>query len=129
VRIETATCHQHHEGVSTDLTGDVDAFIRATGVRDRLCVMMVDVTTASSRWHRLEDAMDDLRLVRGRMRCTLRRRREPATDADRADIDTSGPAPPDSSSRCRSPCATVSPSWAVESILLVDGRGPRRAVG
>jgi thiamine phosphate synthase YjbQ (UPF0047 family) len=123
------------EGVSiADLTGEVEAFVRTTGVRDGLCVMTVGRHECFlSLAPELEDAMDDLiRLVRDADAMhAAAMRREPAVDADRADIDTSGPAPPgflaESLSFAVREGSPELGSW--ESILLVDGAGPaRRAV-
>jgi thiamine phosphate synthase YjbQ (UPF0047 family) len=136
MRIETTRLViDTEEGVSiADLTGDVDAFIRTTGVRDGLCVMMVGRHDCFlSLAPELEDAMDDLmRLVREADALhAAALLREPATDADRADVDTSGPAPPgflaESLSFAVRDGEPELGSW--ESILLVDGAGPaRRAV-
>lgn len=130
-RLEIAT----DEGVSiADLTGDVSTFIRSTGVRDGLCVMMVARDECFlSLAPELEDAFDDLmRLIReasdsGRSVT----REEVGRVADRADIDMSKPAPPgflaESLSFAVRDGAPELGSW--ESILLVDGGGPaRRAV-
>jgi thiamine phosphate synthase YjbQ (UPF0047 family) len=136
MRIETTRLEiTTDEGVSiADLTEDVNAFIRSTGVRDGLCVMMVGRHQCFlSLAPELEDAFDDLmRLVRdadAMQAASLQR--EPATDADRADVDTSGPAPPGFLAESLSFAVREGEpelgSW--ESILLVDGGGPaRRAV-
>jgi thiamine phosphate synthase YjbQ (UPF0047 family) len=136
MRIETTRLEiSTDEGVSVaDLTDDVNAFIRSTGVRDGLCVMMVGRHECFlSLAPELDDAFDDLiRLVREadalQAEALLR---EPAVDADRADVDTSGPAPPgflaETLSFAVREGAPELGSW--ESILLVDGGGPaRRAV-
>jgi len=136
MRIETTRLEINtDEGVSVaDLTDDVNAFIRSTGVRDGLCVMMVGRHECFlSLAPELDDAFDDLiRLVREadalQAEALLR---EPAVDADRADVDTSGPAPPgflaETLSFAVREGAPELGSW--ESILLVDGAGPaRRAV-
>jgi thiamine phosphate synthase YjbQ (UPF0047 family) len=136
MRIETTRLEiTTDEGVSiADLTEDVNAFIRSTGVRDGLCVMMVGRHECFlSLAPELEDAFDDLiRLVReaDAMQAAAQKR-EPATDADRADVDTSGPAPPGFLAESLSFAVREGEpelgSW--ESILLVDGGGPaRRAV-
>ncbi|HKW13202.1 MAG TPA: YjbQ family protein [Candidatus Krumholzibacteria bacterium] len=136
MRIETTRLEiSTDEGVSiADLTDDVNAFIRSTGVRDGLCVMMVGRHECFlSLAPELDDAFDDLmRLVREADALQAEAlRREPATDADRADVDTSGPAPPgflaETLSFAVREGAPELGSW--ESILLVDGGGPaRRAI-
>ncbi len=130
-RLEIAT----DEGVSiADLTGEVNAFIRSTGVRDGLCVMMVGRDEGFlSLAPELEDAFDDLmRLVReasdpGRVVTHA----EVGHAADRADVDMSKPAPPgflaESLSFSVRDGAPDLGNW--ESILFVDGGGPaRRAI-
>lgn len=130
-RLEIAT----DEGVSiADLTGEVSAFIRSTGVRDGLCVMMVPRSECFlSLAPELDEAFDDLmRLVReaadsGRAIT----REELGRVADRADIDMSKPAPPGFLAESLSFAVRDGDpdlgSW--EAILLVDGGGPaRRAI-
>jgi thiamine phosphate synthase YjbQ (UPF0047 family) len=127
-RLEIAT----DEGVSiADLTGDVSAFIRSTGVRDGLCVMMVGRNECFlSLAPELEDAFDDLmRLIREASDPGRSITREEAERvADRADIDISKPAPPgflaESLSFAVRDGAPELGSW--ESILLVDAGGPAR---
>jgi len=130
-RLEIAT----DEGVSiADLTVDVNAFIRSTGVRDGLCVMMVGRHECFlSLAPDLEDAFDDLmRLIREAGGSVgVETYREDPLVADRADVDTSGAVPPgflaESLSFAVRDSAPELGSW--ESILLVDGGGPaRRAV-
>jgi thiamine phosphate synthase YjbQ (UPF0047 family) len=130
-RLEIAT----DEGVSiADLTGEVSAFIRSTGVRDGLCVMMVGRNECFlSLAPELDDAFDDLmRLIReaadpGR---TISKD-ELGRVADRADVDVSSPAPPGFLAESLSFAVRDGDpelgSW--ESILLVDSGGPaRRAI-
>jgi len=130
-RLEIAT----DEGVSiADLTGEVSAFIRSTGVRDGLCVMMVERSECFlSLAPELDDAFDDLmRLVRegadpGRTMTGTELGRE----ADRADIDVSKAAPPGFLAESLSFAVRDGDpelgSW--EAILLVDSGGPaRRAI-
>jgi thiamine phosphate synthase YjbQ (UPF0047 family) len=136
MRIETTRLEiSTDEGVSiADLTGDVNAFIRSTGVRDGLCVMMVGRHECFlSLAPELDEAFDDLmRLVREADAMHAEAlRREPAVDSDRADVDTAGPAPPgflaETLSFAVREGAPELGSW--EAILLVDGGGPaRRAV-
>ncbi len=130
-RLEIAT----DEGVSiADLTGEVNAFIRSTGVRDGLCVMMVGRSECFlSLAPELDDAFDDLmRLVREAADpAPPITREEPERAADRADIDLSKPAPPGFLAESLSFAVRDGDpelgSW--ESILLVDGGGPaRRAI-
>ena len=136
MRIETTRLElSTDEGVSiADLTGDVNAFILATGVRNGLCVMTVARDECFlSLAPELDDAFDDLmRLVREAADLD---RTGPGAErggvADRADIDMSTPAPPgllaESLSFAVRDGVPDLGSW--EAILLVDGGGPaRRAV-
>jgi thiamine phosphate synthase YjbQ (UPF0047 family) len=127
-RLEVAT----DEGVSiADITSEVSAFVRSTGILEGLCVMVVGRQGCFlSLAPELDDAFDDLlRLVR---------EMEPGVEAgargilsDRADTDTSGSAPPgflaDSISVSVRDGGPDLGSW--EAIILVDAAGPaRRAV-
>lgn len=130
-RLEVAT----DEGVSiADLTGEVSAFIRSTGVHDGLCVMMVGRHECFlSLAPELDEAFDDLmRLLRaaGGTRESIASRDE-LTASDRADVDTSGASAPgflaESLSLAVREGALELGNW--EAILLVDGGGPaRRAI-
>jgi thiamine phosphate synthase YjbQ (UPF0047 family) len=129
-RLEVAT----DEGVSiADLTGEVNAFLRATGIRDGLCVMMVGRQECFlSIAPELDEVFDDLmRLIQH----TASSSPGPgATDPmvpDRADTDLSRSAPPgflaESLSFAVREGAPELGSW--EAIVLVDAGGPaRRAV-
>lgn len=129
-RLEIAT----DEGVSiADLTGEVSTFIRSTGVRDGLCVMMVARNECFlSLAPELDDAFDDLmRLVREASAPGRSVTREELGRSDHADIDLSKPAPPGVLAESLSFAVREGEpelgSW--EAILLVDGGGPaRRAI-
>ena len=129
-RLEIAT----DEGVSiADLTGEVSAFIRSTGVREGLCVMMVGRNECFlSLAPELDDAFDDLmRLSREASDPGRVVTREEAERSDHADIDMSKPAPPGFLAESLSFVVREGEpelgSW--EAILLVDGGGPaRRAI-
>jgi thiamine phosphate synthase YjbQ (UPF0047 family) len=128
-RIEIAT----DDGVSiADVTAEVARFVRACGVVDGLCVMMVGRQECFlSLAPDLDDAFDDLlRLVR---------ETAPAPDPalanrgvdDRADVDMTGTVPPgvlaDSLSFAVHDGSPELGSW--DAIVLVDARGPaRRAI-
>jgi thiamine phosphate synthase YjbQ (UPF0047 family) len=136
LRIETTRLEiTTDEGVSiADMTAEVSTFIRSTGVREGLCVMTVGRHECFlSLAPELEDAFDDMiRLVRDASLATLAEAGdESLTAADRADVDTSKPAPPgflaESLSFAVREGSPELGSW--EAILLVDGGGPaRRAV-
>ncbi|HET6347996.1 MAG TPA: YjbQ family protein [Candidatus Krumholzibacteria bacterium] len=130
-RLEIAT----DEGVTiTDLTGDVYAFVRATGILDGLCVMLVGRQECFlSLAPDLDEAFDDLmRLIRQSGPAgAASLRGEPTAPSDRADTDLSGLAPPgvlaESLSFAVRDGAPDLGSW--EAIVLVDAGGPaRRAV-
>jgi thiamine phosphate synthase YjbQ (UPF0047 family) len=129
-RLEIAT----EEGVSiADLTGEVNAFIRSTGVRDGLCVMMVGRHECFlSLAPDLEEAFDDLlRLIREAGPPSVTSRSEGLPVPDRADVDATGAAPPGFLAETLSFAVREGDpelgSW--ESILLVDAGGPaRRAI-
>jgi len=129
-RFEIAT----EDGVSiVDLTGDVAAFVRGTGVRDGLCVMMVGRDECFlSLAPDLDEAFDDLmRLVREAAAPSLLSSHGLDPASDRADIDTTGHVPPGMLAETLSFAVRdgVPEMGSWEAILLVDGEGPsRRAV-
>lgn len=128
-RLEIAT----DDGTSVaDVTADVNEFVRSTGILDGLCVIMVARQECFlSLAPELDDAFDDLiRLVHEAGDADTRTAREPV-ESDRADVDTSGNAPPgflaESISFAIRDGAPDLGSW--EAILLIDAEGPaRRAI-
>ena len=128
-RLEIATV----DGISVaDVTPGVNEFIRATGIDDGLCVMMVARQECYlSLAPDLDEAFDDLlRLVREADDARSRERPGLAT-ADRADTDLTGNAPPGFLAESISfPIRDGGPdlgSW--EAIVLLDAEGPaRRAI-
>lgn len=128
-RLEVAT----EEGVSlADLTGDVNAFVRSTGIVDGLCVMMVGRQECFlSLAPDLDEAFDDLLRLIGEVSRAGAVTRDPALVSDRADTDTTGHAPPgflaESLSFAVRDGSPELGSW--EAIVLVDAGGPaRRAI-
>jgi thiamine phosphate synthase YjbQ (UPF0047 family) len=128
-RLEIATV----DGVSVaDVTPGVNDFIRATGILEGLCVMMVARQECFlSLAPDLDEAFDDLlRLVREADDARSRQRPDLAS-ADRADTDVAGNAPPGFLAETISfPVRDGGPdlgNW--EAIVLVDAEGPaRRAI-
>jgi thiamine phosphate synthase YjbQ (UPF0047 family) len=128
-RLEIST----DEGTSVaDVTSEVNEFIRATGVVDGLCVMMVGRQECFlSLAPDLDEAFDDLmRLVREAADPATRRMPGPA-ESDRADTDMAGNAPPgflaESLSFAVRDGGSDLGSW--DAIVLVDAEGPaRRAI-
>jgi len=123
------------EGVSiADVTSDVNAFVRASGIPHGLCVITIGRDRCFlSIAPDLDDAFDDLlRLARGEVGTPDEPRAATSADAgagslgDHADVDMLGHAPPgvmaESLSFAVRDGAVSLGSW--DAIVLIDTAGP-----